>query len=1828
MKKHDKHDVEELVIPPPPVDVPIPQPMETLEDQVYERPWERRHRGEENGNMVDIDRTPKVRRKQKSVGDIAMEKRGMPPKEQIFSNAIQEQLDFKPSSNYSVEPDPMTNKTTSKDIPKSGLTPFERPEPMASPRPPRMTPSQQTEREVGFITSLSEPTTSGTRSEKCPISSESIPPPLPEKKSKSVGVAKLQDATKSKQVENLTVQYEKPELATMQVPDKEKATSKQTNIEVKSSLETEISLDPQFLPETKESSLVSALKTTDTSTLKNELCENRYVGNPSEETLMSSCDHVNAQSADIPTVISPVDNALADNCSIINNYSALVPSDVVEQEISVTKSEQKDLASSVERDSDPGRISSKPEPIVTIPLVDSSIQQSAVINPVEVNPSPQECDFPKYNECIPKNQVPAEPSVVDKGEISSIAPIVKPFPLTSIALKNLDKEDDSNIVKPPWVKPLQKESECIESKKTKEPVQPSINNLPKLVMNKTNDSEESPKQQLRGKPEQTKQSINNLPKLKIDKKHEFASSETFDDCNENAETPSPRTDLPLVVPFPGKVKDTGNLISPPIQLAKQDSPKSLFNNIPKPFKSDNDKDLKEIKSSVQVTINPKEVVKEAIPALATRPIISHPPKVSKSTDSVGSCISLSDDEDHKQHQNSPLILPKPNGPNINYATLSPSNSGSNLDNSNKKNSDKRDSKVIKAAAYWNNYIGEVTSKSKPPSNPKSYEKPKKIVSAGIGERGLKELTSAFEMGKPIQPEDKYTILRRNSKKMSVDSCNPGLRVNDAKSVFEKKFQPTETPRLVRRASSSLEKPKWGPAKDTNGKESLDSMNGQASSSSPSEINERETSKSPVAKSEKVKYREKSKSPVAKIEKVKSPAPERKKNDKILNAKSPVPEKPTILKNSDIQIIENGKSEILITKNLKTPLVATTLMDQPKPPTSPKPKVRKEDLKMKEDLAKSKEGSTQLTKKTADNLMLIAPLQTKEKEYGETAVIKKLKDVEVCTESPNKVVLQPVQQEAFNDKESIIALSKHNTIEALQVEKYTSDTVGKSKDDTVSPTKVDTGTTENENKAAVNINQKLDLPLIKESEVPKLLIGIHKIKSPEPEKPDQIKSPEPNLSELRNNLKKVPHSAVSRRKSCNENETIPLEAVHFPSETKLPGKEELSGSNIEKTKTNVNEIIPQCLDSASVNKEDDVASPKERIIPIQLVNENRNRGPKPFKLEVDSSAFKSSIKKEEESTRKSEHYIPILVEGQDSFGKTGDIMEEEREKTECMDNFNASSISRRRWGSRKKRMSSAFSDSSVSDDDALSTPFGGLQKYSSYGKHGLEEPPSYRLKKTRPPFSVERTDSFSSGEDDFDDDGFQEMTAENLFSTLLSRVKSLTRRIHDEHDEHLNWQRAQRHGPPKLNPGGTHARLERTAQRNSIKRTGDSTPSFSRQSSTYDDSASQKSYNDSSSPRSYNSAYTPTRIYNRSISSNAESDSRYSTGSRYSTSMAKRYDELDAANDYSSSISITSSQRLRPGYLPPPANINTMYASDPNTATHKSNDVDAQLTAQYLTSKAQESSERNIPINIQKNKYDSPVSSKPGTPLPMPGVYMKHMKPFSSSHANDSHNRLESPEPTNEGGEKQRRVSRFLRPDFYDIPKEDSIYAKMKELEDEDKKKPRFLRVVHPRTRDNVSGRSTPLDFPSYSDDGIKTDSTNIQHDLAAPVSEGQFLPRTLILKSHMSLIEPSTQISVANTISSPPSNPHQCFPTSCLVHSPETAPPTAETSKQKLRRIIYPYTGAKSDGQLLNKHAHVSLNIIAAAERKKRQSYFQQADADPSQEKVMATSSVSCTFLN
>ena len=1152
--------------------------------------------------------------------------------------------------------------------------------------------------------------------------------------------------------------------------------------------------------------------------------------------------------------------------------------------------------------------------------------------------------------------------------------------------------------------------------------------------------------------------------------------------------------------------------------------------------------------------------------------------------------------------------------------LSPSSSGSNI------GPDKsRDSKVIKAAAYWNNYIGEKKSQAKPPANPKTLEKPKKIISAGIGENAMKDMTKAFESGKPIAEGDKFTLLRRNSKKMSVESINPGLRVNDAKSHFEKKAalqQPIETPRMTRRASGTLDKPKL--SREENGTKSL---------LEPNPSNSANTSKSPSPSRCEI--------PPTKQESI---------------SKSPTP-KTDVLKESDINKDAEAKTKTEVQRNAVavSPALPVTVADpepklklqvenihnptsskeqQPKPPTSPKPKVRKEELKLREDQAKreDKPRPQLITKLKGEELNLVAPVKVNDKDVNSKAIVKSLKEEPEQFESKLEINHKP-------PKEVVLETDKENN----EVTPTTPTTplvkpILREKNRKVAE--------EGKTKEKETFIECRNVTKDPDNGPPKLVIKTVKIKSPEPEKAAGSSPPEQRveLSDVRSSLKRVPHVAVARRRSFTEKEEPPLEFTQLPSERKVVRSEIVIPVNAAQpdisvvAEPSVAEKVhpsqPEAESEAKSLTQDNEAAPRERVIPIQFINENRSLGPKPFKLENNSqpqtptSAVAAADSASSPQLNKKEHHIPIVVEGRGSANKTPD---EEQEK---LDNFNTSSISRHRYGSRKKRMSSAFSDSSMSDDEALNTPFGGganqgLQKGYSLGKHVSGDGNSnYALKKTRPPFSVTRQESFSSGEDDgLDDEGFQQISAENLFSTLLSRVKSLTRRIHDEHDEHLSWQQKQRHGPPKLNPGGTHARLERTAQRNSIKRDREplpaaepATPSFSRQSSVYSrrDEPEPYSSNTSSLRSSYGNSSTghePRKIYNRSNSGQADPDSRYSTGSRYSTAdrTAKRYDEGDS--DFSTSergsVSVTSSQRLRPGYLPPPANPANSNAYSANSTA---NTVDPLSVAQTVINRAQEKSERSIPINIQRqNSGESPVSSKPGTPLPtLPtsGLYNSQAKPFSPVPSNEysrDQSRLESPEPLSEGRSDTRRKSRFLRPDFYETPKEDSVYAKMRDLEDSQKKMPLYLRGSN-ITRTTKSGRSTPLDYSSYnSEDRTRSDTMTPRQDgqeYGAPAgSEGQFNQnRDLTLTRRNSMKEPTSRFSYSNNSSD------VLRPLQQGSDAPPNPPPSISATlpaenAQLYRRTIKPYLGAKSEGHLLNKHANVSLNIIAAAERKKRQSY-------------------------
>merc|ERR1712108_16674 len=77
-----------------------------------------------------------------------------------------------------------------------------------------------------------------------------------------------------------------------------------------------------------------------------------------------------------------------------------------------------------------------------------------------------------------------------------------------------------------------------------------------------------------------------------------------------------------------------------------------------------------------------------------------------------------------------------------------------------------------------------------------------------------------------------------------------------------------------------------------------------------------------------------------------------------------------------------------------PEIAVGKEQQPKPPTSPKPKVRKEELKLKEDLAKKddKPRPQLITKLKGDEINMVAPLKVVEsKETGDRATVKSLKE---------------------------------------------------------------------------------------------------------------------------------------------------------------------------------------------------------------------------------------------------------------------------------------------------------------------------------------------------------------------------------------------------------------------------------------------------------------------------------------------------------------------------------------------------------------------------------------------------------------------------------------------------------------------------------------------------------------------------------------------------------------------------------------------------------------------------------------------------------------------
>ncbi|KAH8358474.1 hypothetical protein KR093_000449 [Drosophila rubida] len=140
----------------------------------------------------------------------------------------------------------------------------------------------------------------------------------------------------------------------------------------------------------------------------------------------------------------------------------------------------------------------------------------------------------------------------------------------------------------------------------------------------------------------------------------------------------------------------------------------------------------------------------------------------------------------------------------------------------------------------------------------------------------------------------------------------------------------------------------------------------------------------------------------------------------------------------------------------------------------------------------------------------------------------------------------------------------------------------------------------------------------------------------------------------------------------------------------------------------------------------------------------------------------------------EFIIPIAVEG-------GGFITPRERSIEPSESSHTTASSRTTFSRLRPshRISSLLSESGFDE----SSPFQKMRTTSINREGGDDESPftPHRLRSSRPVKKISQdNDSQSSGEED-DDDGFEILTAENLFSTLLQRVRALTNRMNVNSD---------------------------------------------------------------------------------------------------------------------------------------------------------------------------------------------------------------------------------------------------------------------------------------------------------------------------------------------------------------------------------------------------------------------------------------------------------------
>ncbi|XP_065343207.1 uncharacterized protein Nuak1 isoform X3 [Cloeon dipterum] len=471
--------------------------------------------------------------------------------------------------------------------------------------------------------------------------------------------------------------------------------------------------------------------------------------------------------------------------------------------------------------------------------------------------------------------------------------------------------------------------------------------------------------------------------------------------------------------------------------------------------------------------------------------------------------------------------------------------------------------------------------------------------------------------------------------------------------------------------------------------------------------------------------------------------------------------------------------------------------------------------------------------------------------------------------------------------------------------------------------------------------------------------------------------------------------------------------------------------------------------------------KERIIPIRMEGEKevaKEAKPPPPKPAAAAAAVKkeqlsrqSTVESEAETVkgepiRKSprEFIIPIAVEGVGYVTPRASSLEPSSDSVPSTPGTKGRSM---RFSKPFGRFMSQLSESEGGDTETTINSNGGAApSFSRMNSDQTEDELGpmagtfgrglhmHRLRSSRPSrSSLEHNDSLSSGDEDDDEDNFEAFTAETLFSSLLSRVRSLTQRLNVDND---------------LRPGFPSSRL-----------LSQNFPQPSLFSSNFPSRFGEPltSYSVSHHERIVTSHV---RLSEHSRLSRNNSRGEEHAGGHWRRSLSRDasdgdsvYSEHHPRGEYEGSSN--SDFRRHHHYQPPQQEQFRRSNSHQPSELYKPTPYRADAAELYRQEQQQQRHARrsggvfsegqglNRLRSLSLNRENSWKKNQRATPD----------RSLLSRYINQQELQERSPPPpppppplTSEEKRRGRRTSRFLRPDFFDIPKEESVYAKQKEEE--------------------------------------------------------------------------------------------------------------------------------------------------------------------------------------